>query len=91
MRQQGKGVHDYSQRTLRDLSFRNNPGFIIYNYRKIICPNFCQTRIEDLGITNNPNVPRITKRMSHYIHSLFCLLPIDRVVKYFKPDLKTVK
>ena len=41
---------DNSQRTLRDLSFGNNPGFIIYNYRKITCPNCGQTRVEDLGI-----------------------------------------
>ena len=85
------GIHDYSQRTLRDISFGNNPGFIIYNYRKITCPKCGQTRVEDLGIINDPNGPRVTKRMANYIHGLCCLMPIDQVAKHFKLDWKTVK
>ena len=47
------GIHDYDQRTLRELSFGNNPGFIVYKFRKITCPNCGQTRVEDLGIISN--------------------------------------
>ena len=85
------GIHDNSQRTLRDLSFGNNPGFIIYNYRKITCPNCGQTRVEDLGIIDDPNGPRVTDRMARYIHEICCLMPIDQVAKHFNLDWKTVK
>ncbi|MFO7814402.1 MAG: hypothetical protein R6V14_01460, partial [Halanaerobiales bacterium] len=66
------GIHNHDQRTLRNLSFGNNPGFIIYNYRKITCPNCAQTRVEDLGIINDPKGPRVTEIMARYIHEL-CL------------------
>ncbi len=31
------GIHSLHHRTLRDLNFGNNPGFIIQNYRKVYC------------------------------------------------------
>jgi len=44
-----------------------------------------------LGIINNPNGPRVTKRMARYIHELCSLMPIDQVAKHFNLDWKTVK
>jgi|AntDeeMinimDraft_5_1070356.scaffolds.fasta_scaffold10298_2 transposase len=85
------GVHSHHHRTLRDLNFGNNLGFIIYNYRKVTCPNCGQTRVEDLGIIRDPKGPRVTERMTKYIHELCCLMPIDQVAKHLNLDWKTVK
>jgi len=85
------GIHDYDQRTLRDLSFGNNPGFIVYKFRKITCPNCGQTRVEDLGIISNPKGPRVTERMARYIHELCSLMPINQVAEHCNLDWKTVK
>ncbi|MFO7814546.1 MAG: transposase family protein [Halanaerobiales bacterium] len=44
------GIHDHHQKTVRDLSFGNNPVFIIYNYRKVYCPCCDKIRGENLDI-----------------------------------------
>src|SRR6056297_3018906 len=84
------GIHSYHQRTLRDLNFGNNPGFIVQNYRKVNCPICGKTRVEELEITD-PGGANVTNRMAQYIHDLCCLMPIDQVAKHFKLDWKTVK
>jgi len=80
------GIHDYDQRTLRDLSFGNNPGFIVYKFRKITCPNCGQTRVEDFGIISDPKGPRVTERMARYIHELCSLMPIKQVAEHCNLD-----
>lgn len=84
------GIHSHHHRTLRDLNFGNNPGFIIQNYRKVYCSSCGSIRVEQLEITDSGG-PNVTNRMARYIHELCCLMPIDQVAKHFNLDWKTVK
>jgi len=39
------GLYSLYHRVLRDLNFVNNPGFIIFNYRKVYSPSFGKIRV----------------------------------------------
>jgi len=84
------GIHSHYQRTLQDLNFGNNPGFIVQNYRKVYFTTCGKTRVEELEITD-PGGANVTNRMAQYIHDLCCLMPIDQVAQHLNLDWKTVK
>ena len=83
------GIHSWHQRSLKDLKITDSHNQIIYNYRKINCPN-CGIRVEDLGVTN-PGGAHVTDRLAHYIYELCKLMSVKEVAEHLNLDWKTIK
>jgi len=88
--QVAQGIHSWHQRTLRDLDFGSNPGFLVYKYRKIKCPECNSIKVEQLNVTD-PGGSQVTNRMAQYIHELCKILTVEQVANHLNLDWKTVK
>jgi len=85
----GIAVHDWKERTIRDLNLSDKRVFITCRYRKISCPTCKRVRVEDLECFDPYR--RVTKRLAQYIHELRKIMTVQEVAKHLKLNWKTVK
>lgn len=85
----GTAIHDWEERTIRDLSLSDKKVFLRCRYRKIFCPTCESVRIEDLECFDP--YCRVTKRMAQYIHELCKVMTVQEVAKHLQLNWKTVK
>jgi len=87
--QLASGVHSWTQRKIRDLSFATAWTWITCRYRKLLCPHCQSIHIEDLELFH-PYL-RVTTRLAQYIYQLCSLMTISEVAQHLDIDWKTVK
>ena len=83
------GVHSWTQRTIRDLSFATAQTSITCRYRKLLCAHCQGIHIEDLELFH-PYL-RVTTRLARYIYQLCELMTVSQVAQHLAIDWKTVK
>jgi len=87
--QLASGVHSWTQRKIRDLSFATAQTWIICRYRKLFCAHCHGIHIEDLELFD-PYL-RVTTRLARYIYQLCELMTVSEVAQHLDIDWKTVK
>ena len=83
------GVHSWTQRKIRDLSFATAQTWITCRYRKLLCAHCQGIHIEDLELFH-PYL-RVTTRLARYIYQLCELMTVSEVAQHLDIDWKTVK
>jgi transposase len=83
------GVHSWTQRTIRDLSFATAQTWITCRYRKLLCAHCHGIHIEDLELFH-PYL-RVTTRLARYIYQLCKVMTVSEVAQHLAIDWKTVK
>ena len=87
--QKASGIHSWTQRKIRDLSFATARTWITCRYRKVFCAHCHGIHIEDLEIFH-PYL-RVTKRLARYIYLLCKLMTVSEVARHLDIDWKTIK
>jgi transposase len=87
--QRACGVHSWTQRKIRDLSFATARTWITCRYRKVFCAHCQGIHIEDLELFH-PYL-RVTRRLARYIYRLCKLMTVSEVARHLDIDWKTVK
>ena len=87
--QRATGVHSWTQRKIRDLSFATALTWITCRYRKVFCAHCQGIHIEDLELFH-PYL-RVTRRLARYIYQLCKLMTVSDVARHLDIDWKTVK
>jgi transposase len=87
--QLASGVHSWTQRKIRDLSFATAWTWITCRYRKLLCAHCQSIHIEDLELFH-PYL-RVTTRLAQYIYQLCELMTVSEVAQHLDIDWKTVK
>jgi transposase len=85
----GSGIHSWTQRKIRDLSFATARTWITCRYRKVFCAQCQGIHIEDLDLFH-PYV-RVTRRLARYIYQLCRIMTVLEVARHLDIDWKTVK
>jgi len=85
----GVSIHDWEERSIRDLNLGQMKVYLHCRYRKILCPTCQKVRIEDLDCFDP--YQRVTKRFACYIHDLCKMMTITEVAEHLGLDWKTVK
>lgn len=83
------GIHRWTQRKIRDLSFATARMWITCRYRKVFCAHCHGIHIEDLELFH-PYL-RVTSRLARYIYQLCRLMTVSEVSQHLGIDWKTVK
>ena len=83
------GVHSWTQRKIRDLSFATAQTWITCRYRKLLCAHCQGIHIEDLELFH-PYL-RVTTRLARYIYQLCKVMTVSQVAQHLAIDWKTVK
>ena len=87
--QLASGVHSWTQRKIRDLSFATAQTWITCRYRKLLCAHCQGIHIEDLELFH-PYL-RVTTRLARYIYQLCKVMTVSQVAQHLAIDWKTVK
>jgi len=87
--QLASGVHSWTQRKIRDLSFATAQTWVTCRYRKLLCAHCQGIHIEDLELFH-PYL-RVTTRLARYIYQLCELMTVSEVAQHLDIDWKTVK
>jgi len=87
--QLASGVHSWTQRKIRDLSFATAQTWVTCRYRKLLCAHCQGIHIEDLELFH-PYL-RVTTRFARYIYQLCELMTVSEVAQHLDIDWKTVK
>jgi len=87
--QLASGVHSWTQRKIRDLSFATAQTWVTCRYRKLLCAHCQGIHIEDLELFH-PYL-RVTTRLARYIYQLCELMSVSEVAQHLDIDWKTVK
>jgi transposase len=83
------GIHSWTQRKIRDLSFATARMWVTCRYRKVFCAHCHGIHIEDLELFH-PYL-RVTNRMARYIYQLCRFMAVSEVAQHLGIDWKTVK
>lgn len=86
---QGKKIHLFGRRQIRDLNLTEVRVFIDCHYRTIVCPVCKGFRVESLEYVDA--CKRVTKRLARYIYELCKVLTVKGVAEHLGLDRKTVK
>ena len=87
--QKACGVHNWTDRTVRDLNIATARVWIRCRYRKLFCPRCQGIHIEDLELFH-PYL-RVTRRMAQYVYQLCRMLTVSDVARHLGLNWKTVK
>ncbi len=87
--QRASGIHSWTQRKIRDLSFATARTWITCRYRKVFCAHCQGIHIEDLELFH-PYL-RVTIRLARYIYQLCSYMTVSEVSLHLGIDWKTVK
>ena len=87
--QRASGIHSWTQRKIRDLSFATAQTWITCRYRKVFCAHCHGIHIEDLELFL-PHL-RVTTRLARYIYQLCSVMTVSEVAHHLGIDWKTVK
>jgi len=87
--QKVSSVHNWTQRSIRDLNLASTQVWIHCEYRKLFCTNCQRISIEELELFH-PYL-RVTRRLATYIHHLCKVMTVKEVAQHLLLDWKTVK
>ncbi len=87
--QKASGIHSWTQRKIRDLSFATARTWITCRYRKLFCVHCQGIHNENLELFH-PYL-RVTTRLARYIYQLCSFMTVSDVAQHLGIDWKTVK